>query len=361
MELISESLLRCTQIRVLARTRIHGEYRRTRKAEKMIFPELLGYRGVHITELAPVTFIEDDNNALIVYIMRRILANECRKLLNSSYDNAAVRVFKLLFQYSSRGIAVRRALLKAVILAHGLIVEVFTVNDKQHLVNVVKVGSKPCRLERGKGLAGTRCMPDITAACDSTELLVVVGNLDTVQNTLSSYDLIRAHDKQQAFRCEYAVFRDYVEDSMLCKERLCEVHKIGYDLIVRISPERRKLKAVACFGLLAALSCLFYGIEAGCIGIILRVRAVGDHENLHILKKTRTRPEAVTLIAVYLIERFTDRHSTPFQFDMHKRKAVDKHRHIIAVLPLSGIDFILIDDLQAVVMDILLVDQRDIF
>ena len=147
---------------------------------------------------------------------------------------------------------------------------------------------------------------------------------------------------------------------MLCKERLCEVHKIGDDLIVRISPERRKLKAGARFGLLAALSCLFYGIEAGCIGIILSVRAVGDHEYLHILKKTRTRPEAVPLIAVYLIERFTDRHTAPFQLDMHKREAVHKHGHVIAVLTLAGIDFVLIYHLQAVVMYILLVDKRDI-
>ena len=49
---------------------------------------------------------------------------------------------------------------------------------------------------------------------------------------------------------------------------------------------------------------------------------------------------------------------------MNQRKAVDQNRHIVAVImPCAVCLFylILVDDLQAVVVDILLVDQRDIF
>ena len=49
---------------------------------------------------------------------------------------------------------------------------------------------------------------------------------------------------------------------------------------------------------------------------------------------------------------------------MNQRKAVDQNRHIIAVImPCAVCLFylILVDDLQAVVVDVLLVDQRDIF
>ena len=49
---------------------------------------------------------------------------------------------------------------------------------------------------------------------------------------------------------------------------------------------------------------------------------------------------------------------------MNQRKAVDQNRHIVAVImPCAVCLFylILVDDLQAVVMDVLLVDQRDIF
>ena len=49
---------------------------------------------------------------------------------------------------------------------------------------------------------------------------------------------------------------------------------------------------------------------------------------------------------------------------MNQRKAVDQNRHIVAIImPCAVCLFylILVDDLQAVVMDVLLVDQRDIF
>ena len=49
---------------------------------------------------------------------------------------------------------------------------------------------------------------------------------------------------------------------------------------------------------------------------------------------------------------------------MNQRKAVDQNRHIVAVImPCAVCLFylILVDDLQAVVVDVLLVDQRDIF
>ena len=49
---------------------------------------------------------------------------------------------------------------------------------------------------------------------------------------------------------------------------------------------------------------------------------------------------------------------------MNQRKAVDQNRHIIAIImprTVRLLHLILVDDLQAVVMDVLLVDQCDIF
>ena len=49
---------------------------------------------------------------------------------------------------------------------------------------------------------------------------------------------------------------------------------------------------------------------------------------------------------------------------MNQWKAVDQNRHIIAVImpcTVCLLHLILVDDLQAVVVDVLLVDQRDIF
>ena len=106
------------------------------------------------------------------------------------------------------------------------------------------------------------------------------------------------------------------------------------------------------------------GIVAGAVGVVLGICAVGDHKNLRILVQTAARPERIPLVAVDLVERLPDGHPSPLQFHMNQRKAVDQNRHIVAVImPCAVCLFylILVDDLQAVVVDVLLVDQRDIF
>ena len=203
-------------------------------------------------------------------------------------------------------------------------------------------------------------MPDISTACNRAVFLVVIGNFYAVEYSLCCNDLIRTHNEQQIFACENAVFRQDIEYCMLCEKGLCEVHNVRNDLVIRISPKRSKLKAVACFGLFTGFSCFFYRIETCGVTVIFRIRAVGDYKYLHILKQPTACPEAVTLIAVYLIECFADWYTAPFQLDMHQRKAVHKHGNIIAILTFSCVHLILIYDLKAVVMDILLINECDI-
>ena len=126
-----------------------------------------------------------------------------------------------------------------------------------------------------------------------------------------------------------------------------------------------KFKAVA--GLF--LACLVRSdildmIEPGGVGIILGVGAVGDYKNLHILIKARGSPEAVPLITFNLIERLPDGYAPPLEFDMDHWEAVHKHRYVIAIVMGSPFLFgnsVLIDDLQPVVVNILLINQRDVF
>ena len=104
-------------------------------------------------------------------------------------------------------------------------------------------------------------------------------------------------------------------------------------------------------------------IESGGIGIIFCIGTVGDHEDLHKLVKAACRPEAVPLIAVDLVEGFTDGNATALQFNMDHRQTVDEDRDVIAVIvssTLSGGHGILIDDLQNIVVDILFVNEGDI-
>ena len=48
----------------------------------------------------------------------------------------SARVFELPLEYRGRGVRVGRTLLEPVVLPHGLVVEVFAVDDEQHLVDV---------------------------------------------------------------------------------------------------------------------------------------------------------------------------------------------------------------------------------
>ena len=149
---------------------------------------------------------------------------------------------------------------------------------------------------------------------------------------------------------------------MLGKECLCEVNKVCNNSVVTICPIGSELKAIGSF-----LTVLFAGAvvlldmaRSGGIGIIFRECAIGDDKNLHILIKSRTCPEAVSLIAIDLVESFLDRNPTALQLHMNQRETVHKNGHVISGIVISGPFFILIDDLQTVVMDILFVNQIDV-
>ena len=77
---------------------------------------------------------------------------------------------------------------------------------------------------------------------------------------------------------------------MLGEKRLCKVYQIGNDFVAPIRPERGELKAVAgLFGFVPSLALLFDVAAAGGVGIILRVGAVGDDENLDVFKKAASQ------------------------------------------------------------------------
>lgn len=66
------------------------------------------------------------------------------------------------------------------------------------------------------------------------------------------------------------------------------------------------------------------------------------------------------LVTVDLVERLFDGHTAPLQFHMNQRQTVYQNRDIIAVIIVAAILHILVNDLQAVVVDVLFIQQRDI-
>ena len=149
---------------------------------------------------------------------------------------------------------------------------------------------------------------------------------------------------------------------MLGEKCLGEIHQIGNDFVVPIRPERGELKAVAgLFGFIASLALLFDVAAAGGVGIILRVGAVGDDENLDVFKKAACCPEAVALVALDLVERLADGHAAPLEFDMYQRQAVDEDGHVVARVVIASSLLVLVEHLQAVVVDVFFIQQVDVF
>ena len=127
-------------------------------------------------------------------------------------------------------------------------------------------------------------MPDVTAACDRTVFLVVVGDLDAVQNALRGSDLVGTHDHQHIFRCEYTVFGQHVQEGVLGKEGARKVDQVGNHFVIRICPGGSKLKAVAGLLLFDLASGGFAnGIEPRAVGVVFGVGPVGDYKDLYIL------------------------------------------------------------------------------
>ena len=120
---------------------------------------------------------------------------------------------------------------------------------------------------------------------------------------------------------------------MLGEKCLGKIHQIGNDFVVPIRPEGGELKAVAgLFGFISSLALLFDVAAAGGVGIILRVGAVGDDENLDVFKKAACCPESVALVALDLVERLADGHAAPLQLDMYQRQTVDEDSHVVGIL-----------------------------
>ena len=151
---------------------------------------------------------------------------------------------------------------------------------------------------------------------------------------------------------------------MLGKEGACEINEIRDHFIIGVCPEGSEFKTVAGFLFSGFTRCFPNGIESGAVGVVFGIGAIGNNKNLHILEQTTSRPERISLVPVDLVERLTDGHTPALELDMYQRQAVDQYRHIIAIVmlgPLALAYFILINDLEAIVVDVFLVNQRNIF
>ena len=335
------------------------------EAEQMILFEVGDHGLVHIPKLAAVTFVKDHHHMALVDRMSGIFLDEGGQLLDGGDDDAGVGGLQLAFEHGGGGVAVGGALLEAVVFLHGLVVQVLAVHHKENLVYVGQLAGQTGGLEGGQRLAAAGGVPDVAAAPLGAVGFVVVGNGDAVEDALGGGDLVGPHDHEHILGGEDAVPGQDVEQSVPGKEGAGKVHQIGQDLVLCVRPEGGELEAVAGLGLFVAAGLsLADGIEPGGVGVVLDVGAVGDDEDLHILKQAAARPEGVPLVAVDLVEGFPDGHAPALEFHMDQGQTVDQNGHVIAVVVAGALvpaDGVLVDDLQPVVVDVFLVQQGDVF
>ena len=111
----------------------------------------------------------------------------------------------------------------------------------------------------------------------------------------------------------------------MAKKVLVKSIRSGDGAVAGICPEAGELKAVGCLFAAAAVAAivLLDVTEAGGIGVVFGVSAVGDDKNLHIFIQPRPGPEAVPLVAVDLVEGFFQGYAPAFQLHMNQGQTVD--------------------------------------
>ena len=102
---------------------------------------------MHVAELAAMAFVKNDDNLLVINLVLFILLDKGRKLLDCCDDNVRLGIRKLSLQDRRGGVAVCGSFLKAVIFLHGLVIQILTVNNEEHLIDEIQIRCNPCRLK----------------------------------------------------------------------------------------------------------------------------------------------------------------------------------------------------------------------
>ena len=140
------------------------------------------------------------------------------------------------------------------------------------------------------------------------------------------------------------------------EERCGKRHKVGDAMILRVGPPAREL--VGCARLFSAFVARF--LPACGVRVVLGVGSVGDNEDLHILEQTALAPEAFALIPLNLVEGLTQRHAATLELDVHERETVDENGDVVSILVSALVRLVLIEHLQAVLMDVVAVKELDV-
>ena len=321
--------------------------------------------GVHVAELAAVTFVEDEDDVPGVDGVPAVALDEGRELLDGGDDDGRGRIVDLLGELACGLVGGDGSLGEGVIFADGLMVEVLAVDDEEDLVDPLHACSELCGLEGGEGLSRAGGVPDVSAGGDGARLVVHAGGLDALEDRFGRGDLVGAHHEEFTAGVEHAVAGEDGEDGALGQECGGEVGEVRNLIVGGVGPPHGEFKGSRVRGGHLSARTLVLGdvLEAHGVGVVLGVCTVGDDEDLHVAEEpvAGAGVEGVALVAVDLVEGLAQFFATSLEFDVNEGQAVDEDGDVVAVGARARVDGVLADHLHLVAVNVGLVDEADVF
>ena len=138
VKLVTKSLFRGAQLRVLTGSCVFGKDRCTSESEYHVLLEGLRDSRVHQAKLGAMALIKNHHDILVCTLDFLAVLDQGSKLLNSGDDDFRRLgcVIELFLKFTGISVAVGTTFLEVIILLHSLIVQILAVNHKQNLIYV---------------------------------------------------------------------------------------------------------------------------------------------------------------------------------------------------------------------------------
>ena len=147
---------------------------RTCKSELNVFFEFFLQVLLRFTELASMALIKNKHHLLAVDRQIAFAFHQVVEFLDSGDNNFIVVSVQVAFQTSGTLRTIHAIRREALILSHGLVIQVFTIHHEKDLVYAVQFCGQSCGLKAGESFARPSSMPDIAATFGLTPALGLI-------------------------------------------------------------------------------------------------------------------------------------------------------------------------------------------
>ena len=308
------------------------EYRSTCEAEKLGLREEVPDSGVILTELAAVTFVEDEDDAFVSQalqaLVKLVLVGRIQgdaELLDGCNNDLVGIVGAFQATYEGCGVCVLfdAAFLEFVEFITGLLVEILAVHDEDTFLNVTVVFEQGRGLETGEGLAAAGGMPDVA---------VLVVFRDTVNDAFNSINLVGTHNKNLLL----CLHEHHITANEAAEGALGE-HHVG-------EFEEFRNFVVALVGCVIDGKIVIGSVEVKVLVVVIGkvhsvAAAVADDEELHEThQRIGVAVTAVLLVADNLFNSLHRRNAVALELNLYQWQAVDQDDDVVALATIGGID-----------------------